>query len=352
MTKYVYFVLLFTTLKVSCQIKTDLLFNEWTLVNNKMLDGSRNLAFNENNVQTWTISNSDICEQNNLQIFKSKNCYNYQLKNNLLQTSEKSNYEVLKLTNDSLIIKQNIKNIESPDKINILFFAKSALVRKKITENVQSDSILIATKYFSPLIDRNIMDDLLSYLIEKDEKSYFDVEGNIEIYPQKKSVILSFAKNDENNKSKKSIEILKQLFENSFKKWDLVYFQSFKKIIIPFKIKRVGKIEIAGHSSISAIFFDNETPSTKKTVKTKNKITSLAQYEKAIEAFNNKKYDKAIELFNKSYEDDNTNIDALYNISSIQFAQNNIKEACIALQTLKDLEQTEGTKMFNEKCRK
>ncbi|MGL6126126.1 hypothetical protein, partial [Chryseobacterium artocarpi] len=82
----------------------------------------------------------------------------------------------------------------------------------------------------------------------------------------------------------------------------------------------------------------------------KNRLVSIENYKKGLEAISNQKFDKAIEFFIKAHEYDNTNTDGLYNAQSILLAQNNVSDACIVLKRLKDLEQTEGTKLYNEKC--
>jgi tetratricopeptide (TPR) repeat protein len=73
-------------------------------------------------------------------------------------------------------------------------------------------------------------------------------------------------------------------------------------------------------------------------------------YLKGLKSYENKKYDKAINFFEKSYEVDNRKVDALYNIASIYALLNDKLNLCKYLEKLKDLEQTEGIKLYNENC--
>ena len=78
--------------------------------------------------------------------------------------------------------------------------------------------------------------------------------------------------------------------------------------------------------------------------------SSDENFKKGIIAYQNKKYEKAIDFFIESYKFDNRKIDALYNISSIYSLLNDKINMCECLKKLKDLEQVEGVKQYNDNC--
>lgn len=58
--------------------------------------------------------------------------------------------------------------------------------------------------------------------------------------------------------------------------------------------------------------------------KPENIRASAKYYSDVISAVQDKKYDKALSYFEKSYETDNRNIDALYNIAAIHSRKNDM----------------------------
>jgi tetratricopeptide (TPR) repeat protein len=70
-----------------------------------------------------------------------------------------------------------------------------------------------------------------------------------------------------------------------------------------------------------------------------------------INATKRKKYENAISFFNESYTLNNSNIDNLYNIATVYAMQNDIFNACKTWEKLKNMNQIQGKKLFQQNCK-
>lgn len=350
-----FFLILFLSisLQFSSQINTQLLSNSsWVRVKFSMLDGSRDLSQVKSRVLLWNISQNTICEYSNPIFRDMKSCVDFKLDKRVMKTSKEAGYQIEKLTSDSLIVTQRVDGVNVPDKIRKIWFVNKSVYVNGFLNKMKNDSVLIAIKDFTPSLTKNIISNISDIYAQKEYSHDFSLEGNILIFPKKQTLKIEITKGEELEKDQKSINLFKSTLEKNYNLWDLSGFEKFEKIIIPYKYSsKVNK----GHAEISSMgitFFGKNYVDFLKEfiVQVKDKKLSVQYFGKGVEAINNKKFDKAIQFFNEAHEYDNTNTDALYNVVAISLNQNDKDISCSALKKLKDLEQAEGTKLFNENC--
>ncbi|UCA59061.1 hypothetical protein KB553_18790 [Chryseobacterium rhizoplanae] len=348
MYKYVLILFLAISFNSTAQVNTQLLSNSsWTQVRSSMLDGSRDLSRESNQFLVWKFSGNKICEYIDPWAIQRKKCTDLKFEKNLIRISDRSGYQIEILTSDSLIVVQKVDGIAFPDKIRKIKFVKTSVLFKDFIDKSTGDSIVITSRKVTPILTKDITTEMMETYLQKKYTHDFTVDGEIRIFPKKQIIEVIADDKNQNKDNKKSIDLFKMTLQNNYKIWDIAGFEDFEKIIIPYRFKSKSESNYC-----NIVFFNRVTDKENNEflINIKDKFSSTESFKKGVEAINNQKFDKAIELFNKAYDNDNTNIDALYNIVSISFTQNNTVTACLALKRLKDLEQTEGTKLYNEKC--
>ncbi|RLJ23028.1 hypothetical protein CLU97_4606 [Chryseobacterium sp. 7] len=347
---YKFFLILFlsVSLEFSSQINTQLLSNSsWTKVKSVMLDGSRDLSSESYRFLVWKIKGDNICECIDPWAIERTKCKDFKFEKNLMKLSDKSAYEIQTLTSDSLIVIQKVDGVSFPDKIRKMKFVKTSILLKKFTNESTGDSIIITSRNITPTLTKGIITEMMEMYSQKKYAHNFVVDGEIRIFPKMKEIEVKTDNKKQNKDNQRSIDLFKATLQKDYKLWDITGYENFYKIIIPYRVK--SEME-DGSGSLA---FYNLTPyheSKGIVVNIKDKRASIENFNRGIEATNRQKFDNAIYFFNKAHEDDNTNTEALYNVASISIAQNKTDVACTALKKLKDLEQTEGIKLYNEKC--
>lgn len=348
MYKFFLIVFLSISLQLSSQINTQLLSNtSWTKVESKMLDGSRDLSGGSYRFLVWKINGSKVCEYIDPWAVERTKCVDVKFEKNLMRFSSLSDYQIEKLTSDSLIVVQKTVGVTFPDKIKKMWFVKTSAVVKDFTDKATGDSIVITSREVSPTLKKEFITEMMESYSKKNYTHDFTVEGEITIFPKKQRVEVGVGNKKYLKNNQTSVDLFQSTLQKDYKIWDITGFEKFEKIIIPYHF--ISKIE-EGSGSLG---FYNRIPRKEDKgiiIDIKDKRTSLEDFNKGVEATNKQKYDNAIYFFNKAHEEDNTNIESLYNVVSISLALNNVNVACTALKRLKDLEQTQGTKLYKEKC--
>ncbi|KAB1229029.1 DNA ligase-like domain-containing protein [Chryseobacterium viscerum] len=347
---YKFFLILFlsASLLLSSQINTQLLSNtSWTHVKSIMQDGSRDLSLESYRFLVWKIKGNNICESIDPWAIERTKCKDFKFEKNLMKLSDKSAYEIETLTSDSLIVIQKVDGITFPDKIRKMKFVKTSILVKNFTNNSAGDSIIITSRNITPTLTKGIITEMMDLYSQKKSVHNFIVDGEVIISPKKQKIEVKTDNKKQNKDNQKSIDLFKTTLQEDYKIWDITGYENFDRIIIPYRLK--SEME-DGSGSLA---FYNLIPyheSKGIAVNVKDRRVSSENFNKGLGAINSQKFDNAIYFFNQAYEYDNTNTDALYNIVSISIAQNKTDVACTALKKLKDLEQTEGTRLYNEKC--
>ncbi|UHO38885.1 hypothetical protein H5J24_01485 [Chryseobacterium capnotolerans] len=357
---YKHFIILFLIISsiAKSQINIQELPNEWIKTKMRMLDGSKDVSepFLESKYHRWKFNGQKLCTSSNPITRINENCVEYKTEKNFIKTSDESGYEILKLTQDSLILIQRINNIVEKDKVRKYWFVKSSIIRNKLLDTFKKDSVIIAIESFSPVFNGNLSADISKEFRSKNRFPAFNLIGNIVFFPKKEKLEFEIANTRETQviENQKNIDFIKETFGKAYKNWNLNDFKIFDKVYLPFIIKcnneQFGNgLRVTG---CSIYYHMNTVDDINKTysISLQDLELSNENFLKGLKAIQNNKYDKAIQYFNKSYEIDHRKIDALYNIANIySFQKDNINE-CKYLQKLKDLEQTEGINNYNLKC--
>jgi hypothetical protein len=347
---YKFFLLLFlsVSLQLSSQINIQLLSNtSWTYVKSSMLDGSRDLSSESYRFLVWKIKGNNICECIDPWAIERTKCKDFKFEKNLMMLSDKSAYEIETLTSDSLIVIQKVDGITFPDKIRKMKFVKTSILVKNFTNDSKGDSIIITSRNITPTLTKGIITEMMDLYSQKKSVHNFIVDGEVIIFPKKQKIEVKTDNKKQNKDNQKSIDLFKASLQKDYKLWDITGYENFDKIIIPYRLKS----EMEDGSGSLAFYNKVQIKESKGTlVNVKDRRVSSENFNKGLGAINSQKFDNAIYFFNQAYEYDNTNTDALYNIVSISTAQNKTDVVCTALKRLKELEQTEGIKLYNEKC--
>lgn len=357
MYKYLSIILFLLTTIVNSQINGQYLKGEWVKVKNRMIDGSKNISesFSSSKFYTWKISSKEICMDSEPINEYKENCLDYFLENNFMKTSLESGYEITKLTSDTLIVVQRIKGINEDDKLEKLWFVKSSIVRNFYVNKHKNDSILIANENFTPTLNKNFINEIHIKFNKRNKYPNFNLIGNIIFYPKQRKLELEIINSLDNNviENKKAVDFIKSTIEKSYESWTLNDFNNFTKIYIPFLIKSESyKYDGGGYKGSPIFYFINNTDFVDKIygIKMEDIRSSNENFKNGLIAFQDKKYEKAIKFFEKSYGIDNRKIDALYNNAAIYLVLNDKTKMCDCLKKLKDLEQVQGTKQYNDNC--
>ncbi|WP_139221991.1 tetratricopeptide repeat protein [Chryseobacterium oleae] len=344
-------------IKTSAQINKQQLIDNWAIVKYSTLDGSRDLSQDSGHFSIWKLSDNKICEYVNPIFEERKTCYDIKIENKSIRTSPKTFYEIEKLTNDTLIIIERLDGITGNDKIKKKWFVRTSKLQNEYLSTLKNDTAVVASAYFTPTLKKDIFFDVLERSVTNNDRN-LSVKGNIIIYPKKQKINFQFESNDQSKKNSENIDFLKSIVEKSYQFWNLTGFEKYDQIILPYHIEtQIRNNDGSKSSSMSFNFFKNDRKDLDKyqnraIVIIENKKLAAEAYNKAMEALDKKKLDRAIELFNKAFDLNNTNVDALYNAASISLDKKDMPTACTALKKLKDFEQVEGTKLFNELCLK
>lgn len=352
MHKYVSIFIIFIFIKTNSQVNKQQLIDNWTKVKSAMLDGSRDLSHNSEKFLVWKLSDNKLCEYIDPIFEERKTCFDIKIESEGIRTSPKTIYEIEKLTNDTLIVISRVDGEVNSDKIKKMWFIRTSKLQNKYPNRLKNDSVVLANPYFTPTLKKNIFSDVLERSMNNNHD--LAVSGNIIIYPKKKKVDLQFESSNPSKKNSENIEILKSIVEKNYHLWNLAGFEKFDQIILPYHIEIDMKyMDRLQGATMKFTFFTRDSKDPGKVpVRVKDRALSDENFNKGINALNDQKLDKAIELFNKAFDLDNTNLDALYNTVSISLNKKDIITACVALKKLKDFEQTEGTRLFNEICSK
>lgn len=356
MIKYFTFFLIFISIFGHSQINKHFLINEWIVTKTLMLDGSKDLTQPDlqSKFQRWRISGEKICMDSNPVESNVKNCLDYHLTQNFMQTSSQSGYEIEKLTQDSLVLIQRIEGIVDADKINRYWLTKSTVLKENYIDQHKSDSIIIATEHFTPTFKQNLSKAIMDEFKNKSKFPNFKLIGNLVFYPEAKKLEMEIVNSGDKEvvSNKKNIYLIKSIIEQTSSNWNLADFQKFKKVYLPFVLDCFSFTDGPLYSKGSRInYFETNTDYLKSFAgRGGDKFKSDESFENGVKAVQNKNLEKALKYFVESYNLNPRKVDALYNIANIYAYKGDKVNECRYLKKLKELGQAEGTKNYEMKC--
>ena len=328
MKKIFYLVLILQIGFLSAQIDTKVLYQDWYAVKVEMKDGSKPFKKEKFVFKDYCISidknNYYLGKTNEILTKKANATVKYSLKGNKLMTSSQSSLIIDKLTNDSLILTQDIIGIDVKDLQRYFLVPLKQIVDKKREEQFGKDT-LVANSFLFPEFKKRISNRLIRNISKanpftKNPVQNYRFTGIILLDLKNKKVTANAYEYDEKFKT----EVDKQLryLDNSFNNWDISNLKQFKFIKIPFAFihyyEKQPDLESSGdlYNFYSLDFADVFVTSE----------IGLSQLEEsgkffasAVSAYQMKNYVESIKLFQKAYQTNNTYLDAYYNYAEINF---------------------------------
>ena len=329
----------------------------WVRIKNRMLDGSKVLSEPFESAQFFKITFTPNEAEINFSPVLKRNYTKspFKLEKNIIRFTPDYAYEIQKISTDSLILVQRNGTDTTDDKIQKWTFVKENVLFKTYQQQKSKDSVLIAEPNFTPTLRENFIININKELFKRNLADNFMYVGNLVIDPKKNTIVYEIS-NPINEKYAKQTEIIKENIASSINQWNLQEFRNFDKIYIPCIIR--GQYKSLGEGTtvrgVDNIYFTNNADDFKIAygLSPDIKRASADNFKKGIQAFEKKQFDKATEYFTKSYDLNNGNVDALYNIAAIYIETKDTKNLCQTLLKLKDLEQTEGKRLFEGYCTK
>ncbi|KIC02202.1 hypothetical protein OA88_09945 [Flavobacterium sp. JRM] len=318
----------------------------WIKLKSEMKDGSKLFSrFEEDSTYIqYTINKKQLCINSNPIHKTNQTCIDFTLIGNLLKTSEYSSYLIEKITNDSLIISEKIDDLTN-DKLKRIYFIKQEELLSKYKEKNKNNKNIVASKLFTPKTNSTIEIELNKAF--KNNYSNFELIGNLKIYPKQKEIKTQISFSTQKDSSR--IRTIKKVINNTFEKWDLTNFNEYESIEIPFVLKsEITKT----YWGITVIFFTNDLNQLEIVygVKAENIRKSDVFFDKAVNAYKDKKIQKAIDFFTQSYKFDPKNIDALYNKAAAYFELGEKDNACNVWKEISNLGQVSAKELYQYNC--
>lgn len=359
-----FYILLFIglTWQTSAQINLDALYGDWTLMEVKMADGSKELSGlhrrDFNTQKRWLIKKNEYSEIINPILNRPYIHYKFELEGNNMIFNSDFFYEIVRLSYDelSIIVRMSLK--KDLDKSKQLWFKRSSLISAEKALINKDSTEIIANKFYTPKL-KKVYKRFNSGRFLTNKNDYIRDWGNyyfnckINIFPSQKKIlveVLNLEDSKDKNNSKYFKEHKKEI-ESNFDFWDLSSFEQYEKITIPLVIESINN---GRDAESNYVFFTNniyQVINSQKPV-LYDKKNYQHNFDLAYNYFQKNEFSNAIKYFRAAYEAYPLEVDPLYNIVNIYFHLNEINAACETLKTLVDLEQTEGIKLYNAHCLK
>jgi len=319
----------------------------WVTVFKEMKDGSTYIPKSCNRFPNKFIFVDDklcINKQDNL-------CIDFTVIKNFIKTSENSGYIIEKVNSDSLVIVQSIVGAED-DKLERMYFLRQEKILDQ-QKKINTGKNIFANSLFFPPMKKNLSLVLDEFFKRKYKYVNLNFVGSIIIYPQQNKVSTEIKYSSDNNTE--MIDYIKYIIDHTFDIWDLKDFSNYESVTLPFileiKNENIGDGHTQKEVSLNFLSQNVNDFNCVNGILYQNLKKSNELFIEGINATKRKKYDNAISFFNESYMLNNSNIDNLYNIATVYAMQNDIFNACKTWDKLKNMNQIQGKKLFQQNCK-
>tara|TARA_R110002050_G_scaffold300510_1_gene470237 strand:+ start:1106 stop:2155 length:1050 start_codon:yes stop_codon:yes gene_type:complete len=346
MNRTIIFILFFLCSIGHSQSKTNQLLDTWVNTKTEMKDGSKYISFysQEKRYIEFTF-NKDYYVLNSYPArLNQGEIQNYKLNIDRIIASPNFEFNIEKLTQDSLVISEQMVGL-TDDKLKRYYLSRKSSLIKKAKKKNQNSINLLATQNFTPKYKGNLTLDLNNKL--RNHKGTLEISGflNLKPHERKAEVKVSKIESDSEIMTNYTIKILNK----TYKKWNLKGFENYEMISIPFIIvvRNVGRSRGCKIKFFSQLLNDLNVDYGKPY---ENMTESSKYFGLGIASYESRDFESAITNFTKSYEWDHSFLDALYNRAASYYENEQLDSACSDWKKLKELGQINGELLYNTNC--
>lgn len=340
---------------LSAQTTKSFIYGNWVKYKIRMEDGSKPIKpeFHDSTYVAFRLTkNGDsisVCK-NFIPIAKQSkaNCMGAVLNDSILKISNLAHYQLDYVSRDTLVFTFKVEGWTPAETPQFFMVNERLLIEKNRTKYKDSKSVT-ANPYFSPKIDlqplyKDIRHSLYSY------QGRFDCIGKLKINTHTKKVSCDLT--DATIADSTTLRRFKKCLEKSYKYWNWEFMDDYDEIQIPFIYQHLK------HPNYNIIyhqfhFFESTYAAIEKVnfVSFKSKQKADEAFKKGIDAYKLKDFVSAISYFKEAYEENETNIEPLYNVAAIYLEMGKNDKACEVWQQLIELGQVEAEKLKKEYCK-
>ena len=353
-----FFIIVFYALSITslfAQTSKSFIYGNWVKYKIRMEDGSKPLKpeFHDSTYVSFRFTKKGdsitVCK-NFIAIAKQNksNCMSAVLNDSILRISNLAHYQLDYVSRDTLVFTFKVEGWTPAETPQFFLVNERVLIEKNRIKYKDSKRVT-ANPYFSPKINlqplyQEIRHALYSY------QGGFECIGKLWINTHSKKVSCDLL--DATISDSTTLRRLKKCLEKSYKYWEWEYMDDFEEIQIPFVYQH---LKHPSHDIIyhQFIFFESTYAAVEKVkfVSYKSKQKADEAFKKGIDAYKLKDYVNAISYFKEAYEENDSNIEPLYNVAAIYLQIGKKDKACEVWQQLIDLGQVEAEKLKKEYCK-
>jgi len=274
--------------------------------------------------------------------FQRKEGWGYYIKNDPIYVDIFSEYQIEKITQDTLILSV-VSQTEPDHKSNRYYFVRKDILAKKHPIK-RKDDIPIYNKYNTPRVHKTFNKYLKT--CNSNNTNTFRFKGSLTFDHKAESIAANLYFFDNVDKTRKSN--LKHCLESTYLYWDFAGVPKYAKSKIYFVAKSIGN-----SSYIKFIFCTEDMLAVDhlKSINSKDLDKSKEYYLKGMADMENNLLDAAIDNFSLSYKFDAIRIDAIYKRAEAFLKKGDKDQACKDWDSLMNLGQQLAKKKYLENCK-
>ncbi len=319
---------------------------KWVKLKTVMKDGSKLFSrFEEDSSYiSFTFEKKQLCINGNPTHKSNQSCFDFELINDFIKTSQYSGYLIEQITKDSLIISEKIEG-RTDDKLRRYYLVKQETLFSLFKEKNKNSKHIVASKLYSPTTVSSVELDLNHAFTNN--YSNFELSGSLILLPKEKRINtqITFATVSDSAR----IKTIRKVLNATYKKWDLGEFNDYESVELPFVLKSEITRKYWG---VKLLFYTDDIDELDIVSGGSLEDLRIAgdYFTKGIEAYQDKKYFKASEYFTECYKKDPKNLDALYNKALVYYESGDLINACNVWAEIQKLGQVTGRNLHQKYC--